>query len=237
MLAHILRIISIALACIGVVGCASSGPIGLDPAVEVAPMGELPPPGVDEASTILPQDKLRVDVLGFDELSRELQVSAAGTFPFPLIGVVEAAGKEPTAVAQDIANRLRGRYVVNPIVTVDVLEQPNRLITVGGEVEKPGRYPVLGKLSLLEAVASAEGTTDSSKLKEVMIFREVAGQRYIGIYDLRAIQRGNYRDPRVFPGDIIQVGRSPTLRYLQAIAAITPLITTPIILLDRARSR
>lgn len=205
----------------------------MDPGIEIAELSALPAPETDETAIVRPQDSLRIDVLGFPELSRELQVTANGTFPFPLIGTVDASGKEPMAIAQDIADRLRGPYVVDPVVTVDVLEQPGRLMTLGGEVARPGRYPVFGRMSLLEAVATGGGTTDTAKLKEVIIFRQVGGQRYIGVYDLGAIQRGNYGDPTVYPGDIIQIGESPALRRLQAITSLAPLITSPIILLDR----
>lgn len=228
-----LRIAALALAGTLLSACASSKPVGMDPRIEVAELSSLPSPELDETAIVRPQDSLRVDVLGFPDLSRELQVSAAGTFPFPLIGTVEASGKDPSIIAQDIANRLRGPYVVDPVVTVDVLERPGRLITLGGEVARPGRYPIFSQMSLLEAVATGGGTTDTAKLQEVIVLRTVGGQRYIGVYDLSAIQRGNYDDPTVYPGDIIQVGESPTLRRLQAVTSLAPLITTPIILLDR----
>ena len=227
------RIFLLAAASTLLTACASSGPIGTDPGIAVAELSALPAPATDETAIIRPQDSLRIDVLGFPELSRELQVSATGTFAFPLIGMVEAEGREPQAIAQDIAARLRGPYVVDPVVTVDVLEQPGRVFTMGGEVNKPGRYPVFGTMSLLEAVATGGGTTDTAKIGEVVIFRTVGDQRYIGIYDLGAIQRGNYADPTIYPGDIVQVGESPTLRRLQAITSLAPLITSPIILLDR----
>ena len=160
-------------------------------------------------------------------------VASSGTFQFPLIGVVQAEGRTPLEISQDIADRLRGDYVVNPEVTVDVIEQPSRLITVGGEVNRPGMHQALRSMTLLEAVALGGGTSDTAKLSEVLIFRTINGQRYIGLYDLGAIQRGNYSDPQVYADDIIQVGDSPTLRRIQAVTALAPLVTTPIILLDR----
>ena len=104
---------------------------------------------------------------------------------------------------------------------------------MGGEVNSPGRYPILKPMTLMEAVATSGGTTDTASTGEVLIFRTVSGQRYIGAYDLSAIQRGNYQDPFVFPGDIVQVGESPSLRRIRTIATITPLVTAPLILLER----
>lgn len=222
-----------AVACASLASCAGAGPIGDAPSIEVADLSALPAPSVEETSVIRPQDSLQINVLGFPDLSRELVVANSGTFQFPLIGVVQADGRTPLAISQDIAARLRGNYVVNPEVTVDVLDQPGRLVTVGGEVNRPGMHQALRSMSLLEAVALGGGTSDTAKLSEVLIFRTIGGQRYIGLYDLRAIQRGNYSDPQVYAGDIIQVGDSPTLRRIQAVTALAPLITSPIILLDR----
>lgn len=222
-----------ALAAALVASCASPGPIGIAPNVELAGLNELPTPSIDEVAVVRPRDTLRISVFGFPDLSRELQVNSSGSFQFPLIGMVEADGRTPLSIARDIAARLRGAYVVDPEVTVDSIGQPGRLFTMGGEVESPGRYPVLGLMSLLDAVATGGGVTDTALLDEVLIFRTVEGQRYIGVYDLGAIQRGNYEDPTIYPGDTIQVGDSPTLRRIQAIATIIPLVTTPLILLER----
>lgn len=231
---QILRTTLLAAACAALASCAGSGPIGTAPTIEVAELSALPAPAIDEVSVVRPQDSLRISVLGFPDLSRdELLVGYSGAFQFPLIGTVEADGRTPLEISEEIADRLRGDYVVNPEVTVDVLEQPGRLFTVGGEVNRPGRHQVLGSMTLLEAVAIGGGTSETAKLSEVLVFRTVNGQRYIGLYDLRAIQRGNYPDPLVYAGDIVQVGDSPTLRRIQAITALAPLITSPVILLDR----
>lgn len=228
-----MRTTLLATACVFLASCASSGPIGEAPSVEVAELSALPAPSLEEMSAIRSQDSLRISVLGFPDLSREFVVANTGTFQFPLIGVVNADGRTPVEISKEIADRLRGDYVVNPEVTVDVIEQPGRLVTVGGEVNRPGMHQALRSMSLLEAVALGGGTSDTAKLSEVLIFRTINGQRYIGLYDLRAIQRGNYVDPQVYAGDVIQVGDSPTLRRIQAVTALAPLITSPIILLDR----
>ena len=229
---HILRIALMALAGAGLSSCASPGPIAADPGIQLADLNELPAPIVDEASVVRPQDTLRVSVFGFPDLSREFQVNASGDFQFPLIGSVEADGRTPLAIAQEISSRLRGRYVVKPEVTIDTIEQPGRLFTVGGQVKSPGRYPATGSITLLEAIAEAKGTSDTARLEDVLIFRTVNEQRFIGIYNLGAIQRGNYLDPAVYADDIIQVGASPAQRRLALLTSLTPLLT-PIILLDR----
>ena len=231
---QIFRIGLITASCAWLVSCASPGPIGTAPGIESAGLTALPAPSVDETAVVRPRDSLRVNVLNFPELSREFQVDASGAFQFPLLGVIDAAGRAPLSIAREIASRLSsGRFVVDPVVTLDTLEQPGRLITLGGEVKAPGRYPVSDPVSLLEAIAIGGGTSDTAQLEEVIVLRTVDGQRYIGVYNLAAIQRGNYADPSIYTGDIIQVGDSPSLRRISAITTLAPLITVPLILVDR----
>ena len=100
-------------------------------------------------------------------------------------------------------------------------------------MEKPGEYPVLGRQSLLRVVNQAGGLADYAKLDDVLILRTVNRQRYIGAYNIQAIQRGNYDDPTVYPNDIIIVGDSPNRRRLDGILQFAPLLSTSAILIDR----
>ncbi|MXP13321.1 polysaccharide export protein [Altererythrobacter confluentis] len=231
---QIFRIAILAIAGISLAACASSPkPIATAPGIQLVDLDALPSPEGDGGAIVRSQDTLRVSVLGFADLSRELKVDATGAFQFPLIGLIQADGRTPIAISREIAQRLDGRFVVNPEVTVDLMEQPGRVITIGGEVSRPGRYPVTGSMTLLEVVATGGGATDTAQLDDVLIFRKAEGERYIGVYNLGAIQRGNYADPVVFAGDIVQVGNSPTLKRIQMLTALSPLLTTPIILLER----
>ncbi|MCJ7420419.1 polysaccharide biosynthesis/export family protein [Sphingomicrobium astaxanthinifaciens] len=228
------RLALLALASTALASCASTPPpVGTAADIRVAEFNQLPKPATDASALVHPGDKIQISVLGFEDLSRELLVGPTGEFQFPLIGLIQAAGRNPFDIAQQIEAELAGDYVVNPVVTVDILEQSGRLYTVGGQVEKPGRYDLVGPMTLLEAVATSGGTTETANLADVVILRTIDGQRYVGAYNLGAIQRGNYEDPEIFVGDIIQVGDSPALRRIKRIATLSPLITTPIILIER----
>ena len=217
--------------------CVSAQPVGTGP--DVVRMDTLPPPTradyLDSSRAYLvgPYDKLQIDVFGVEELAREVQVDASGRISFPLIGVIDAAGRTPLEVAGVIEDRLRGNYVRDPQVTVNLEESLSQQITVDGQVAKPGLYPVIGRMTLVRAVAVAGGTADYANLQDVVVFREVDGQRMVGLYNLRGIRRGNYADPDIYPNDIIIVGDSPQRRLFDDIAKAAPLITTPLILLLR----
>ena len=91
------------------------------------------------------------------ELSKSVQVAEAGTINLPLVGDIQAAGKTPQQVEQDLAKKLGAKYLQSPQVTIYVREYNSQRITVDGAVRKPGVYPFRGKGTLLQYLAMAEG--------------------------------------------------------------------------------
>ncbi len=176
-------------------------------------------------------DKLKIDVFAMENMDREVQVDAAGRIAYPLVGSIQAAGKTPQELSTQIVAGLRRKYVRNPEVTVNVMESSSQLITVDGQVEKPGVYPVLGRMTLMRAVASAGGASENAKLDDVVVFREVDGKKYAGLYNLQAIRRGTYADPELFANDVVVMGDSPAQRRFKDLIQAAPLLTTPLIIL------
>ncbi len=181
-----------------------------------------------------PFDKLSVDVFGIDELSRpEVQVDANGTISLPLAGTINAAGKSPPELAREIERALRGNFVRNPQVSVNLKDTVSQVVTVDGQVAKPGLYPVIGKMTLMRAVATAGGTGEFARLEDVVVFRTVNQDRYAGVYNLKAIRQGNYDDPEVFANDVIVVGDSAARRRFKDLIQLAPLLSTPLLILFR----
>jgi polysaccharide export outer membrane protein len=149
----------------------------------------------------------------------------------PLAGVINAAGLTIEEMESEIEKRLRARYFRNPEVAVSLLEAESSRITVDGQVRRPGLYPAVTQMTLLQAIARAEGTTENARLNEVVIFRTVEGQRYAALYDLRGIRRGMYKDPNVFANDIITVGDSASRQLFRDFIQLVPLLTTPLVVL------
>ena len=237
------------LASIALASCAGSKPLGQGPysagtksGVRVVTSQELPPPErtdlVEQNRPYLigPFDKLVIDVFGIEELSKkEVQTDAGGRISFPLAGIVEAAGKTPAEVEEILEERLRGRFVRDPQVTVNLKETVSQVITVDGQVKEPGLYPVIGRMTLMRAVATAKGSAEFAKLDDVVIFRTVGGQKMAALYNLKAIRRGYYDDPEVFANDVVVVGDSAGRRLFKDALQIAPLLTTPLILLLQNR--
>jgi polysaccharide biosynthesis/export protein len=231
-LQRVLGLIALLLLC----ACAGNRALGGDPNIQVLDTAELPVPdrsdliGQDRPYLIGAFDKLIIDVFGIDELSKkEVQTDASGRISFPLAGVVGAAGKTPAEVETILEDRLRGAYVRDPQVTVNLKETVSQVITVDGEVKEPGLYPVVGRMTLMRAVATAKGVAEFAKLNDVVIFRTVNGQKLAALYDLRAIRRGAYQDPEVFANDVVVVGDSKARRLFKDVLQVIPAVVTPII--------
>lgn len=184
----------------------------------------------DRASLIGPLDVVNVDVFGVPELTRELQVDLSGQIAMPLIGSVDARGKTPSELSQIISARLE-RYVRQPDVTVNVKTAVSQVVTVDGEVGKPGLYPVTNQTTLMRAIASAEGLTEFANVDDVVILRTVNNQRMAGLYNIGAIRRGVYADPTIYANDVVIVGDSPSRRLFRDIVATAPLIAAPLVAL------
>jgi polysaccharide export outer membrane protein len=176
-----------------------------------------------------PSDKLKIDVFGVEDLSGEFQTDASAGLSMPLIGYVDAASKTPDELAAVITAKLR-RFVKDPQVTVNLKETTSQVFTVDGQVTQPGSYPVVGNMSLMRAVATAKGVGEFARMVDVVIFRTVDGHALAGLYNLAAIRRGLYADPKIYANDVIIVGDSTARRLFNQFIQVSPLFTTPLIL-------
>ena len=213
-------------------GCAVNRSVGLSPDVTLTALEELPAPRGEISYVIGPQEKLEIEVVGAETLSGTYLTDIDAKLAFPLIGTLALDGKSPTEASELIAEGLRGRYVLDPQVRVIPEDFPVPSFSVGGQVKKPGSYPAVGKQTLLRVVNKAEGLTEFARQDDVLVLRAVEGRRYIGVYNIGAIQRGNYPDPQIFANDIVMVGDSPERRRLNVLLQVLPpVVTTALILI------
>ena len=214
--------------------CSSPGLIDTGAVAIVAPEA-LPAPTVADLTNgarphyVGPFDQVSIELLGLPELSRQVRVDAAGHIALPLAGTIDVSGKTPEDLTAIIEERLRGSYVRDPRVTVTVNDTVSQTVTVDGEVRLPGVFPVVGRMTLIKAIASAQGTTDVANTNHVVVFRRVDGQQMAALYDLRAIRLGAYEDPEVYTNDVVVVGESNARRLFPQILQAAGLIMTPIV--------
>jgi polysaccharide export outer membrane protein len=201
-------------------GVAVAAPDTPPPAVSQAvarPVGA-PAPAATAAVTssyrIGPDDTLEIMVYQVPELTRTVQVDSAGQFNLPLVGRVDAAGRTADEISALLTEKLDGRYLKDPLITVLVKQAANQRVTVDGAVIKPGVYTLAGPTSLLQALALANGPDARvANLKKVAIFRTTAGERSSVIYDLTKIRDGKAPDPPVRADDIVVVDSSGTRSF------------------------
>jgi len=197
--------------------------------------GEMPAPMREDVTVpsrpyaIGPSDELSIDVFGVSELSQRVVVDASGQISMPLLGSLTVSGMTASEVADTITRGLKGAYVRNPSVSVNISKAVSQVVTVDGAVGRPGLYPLSGRMSLLRAIALASSTTEFARENHVVVFRESGGKKYAALYDLRAIRQGAYGDPDIYANDIIVVGDSQARRVFKDVLAASGLITTPII--------
>ena len=183
----------------------------------------------DRPSLIGPLDTIQVDVFNVPDLSREVQVDASGRISMPLVGTVDANGKTAAELSTMIEAALKGRYIRNPEVIVNIKNSVSQVVTVDGQVVEPGLYPVTNQMTLMRAIASAKGMNEFARETDVVILRTVNGQKMAGLYNVAAIRRGAYDDPAIYANDVIVVGDSPQRRLFRDLITLSPVLAAPLV--------
>ena len=142
----------------------------------------------------------------------------------PLAGTLQAGGRTPDELARAIEDELRGRYLRDPQVSVNIKEALGDLVTIDGEVREPGVYPVLGRMTLQQAIATAKGASEAANIKNVVVFRTVDGQQMAAMFNLHDIRSGRSEDPQVYGRDIVVVGENSLRRWLRDTAITFPIL-------------
>ncbi|WP_295455969.1 polysaccharide biosynthesis/export family protein [uncultured Thiodictyon sp.] len=213
---------------LGIAACAGTGPHS-GAAGSAYPTAKVPLPAATQASVdttnpnltadgkvttgknyvIGPEDLLKIEVYGAETMNRSVRVNAAGQIVLPLIGVVQAAGLTSEQLAGEIAARLGKDYMQNPQVIIFIEEYTSQRVTVVGAVATPGVYPLKGRATLVQAVASAGGPSKVANIRLVKLMRlKPDGTRNITEYNLNDIQEGRISDPEIRGEDLVLVDTS-----------------------------
>jgi polysaccharide biosynthesis/export protein len=173
------------------------------------------------AYKIGPQDVVEVSVFKVPELSSTVQVSEAGTVNLPLVGEVPAAGRTARQVENELTHLLGRKYLQNPQVTVFIKEYNSQRVTIDGAVKRPGVFPIQGSMSLLQAVAMAQGLEDMAD-DTVIVFRDVDGVRKVARFDVSEIRTGDAKDPQLIAGDVVVAGTSTFKKGFNSFLKVLP---------------
>ena len=146
----------------------SPSAIGVVPGLKTLASGQTPRGAVEEYR-VGAKDVLKITTWGHEDLSRQVVVSADGTFQFPLIGDVRVGGLTPGAIETLLRDLLGKDYLVNPQVSVSVQEYRSQRVFVLGEVEKPGTYAMTGQTTLLDVLSQAGGPGKNAGRQAVVV--------------------------------------------------------------------
>jgi polysaccharide biosynthesis/export protein len=128
----------------------------------------------DAPYTLASGDRLRIIVFGQDSLSNSYAVDGSGHISMPLIGSVSAEGETTGSLARKIEARLRGGFIRDPHVSIEV--EAFRPFFVLGEVTTPGQYPYVNGMTAQTAAAIAGGFTPRAYKDTVDLTRVIDGR-------------------------------------------------------------
>jgi polysaccharide export outer membrane protein len=135
------------------------------------------------------------------QFSQPYTVDEKGMLNLPYIGQVRAAGLAPNVVQSNVESMLRDQKIfTHPTVTINI-QPTSRFISVGGAVRQPGRVPFTADLTLMSAINAAGGFNDFANPRKVRLVR--GGKATV--YDAVALRKDPSGDPRILPGDQIDV--------------------------------
>lgn len=160
-------------------------------------------------------DVIRVTVYQNPDLTLETRVSEAGVVSYPLLGSVRVGGQSVTEVEKRIADGLRtGNFVKQPQVTVLVVQVRGNQVSVLGQVNRPGRFPLEAADMRLSDVLAMAGGVAPVGADVVTVAGTRNGQPFRTEIDLaRAIGAGSRPggDIHIVNGDVVWVDRAPTV--------------------------
>lgn len=135
-------------------------------------------PSRDASFIIGTADVLAINVWKETEISRVVPVRSDGKISLPLVGELQASGRTPKQLEDEISARLKD-YISEPQVTVIVQEIRSQKFNVLGMVMRPGSYPLTKPMTVIDAIAMAGGFRDFAKQKDIYVLRRNANGKQI----------------------------------------------------------
>ena len=168
-------------------------------------------PSVRAATTdpdykIGPQDVITINVWKEPDISRVIPVRPDGKISIPLLNDVVAAGLTPMELANVITEGLK-KYMNGPQVTVIITEINSRRVYVLGQVGRPGAFPLLPNMTVLQLLSSCGGFTEFANSKKIYILRAVGDKQVKIFFNYKDVVSGRKPGDNIVlqPGDTLVV--------------------------------
>jgi polysaccharide export outer membrane protein len=166
-------------------------------------------PAVSASHVLAADELIEVKVFQEPDLDVATRIPQDGRITIPLIGQITIVGLTVQQATQLIRDRLEARFLVNPQVTLSVMEEAKRLFTVLGQVQRPGtyRFPERQALDLVQVIGIAGGYTRIADPGKITVKRRTSGEEMVLRVDGTRMARDQKSRPfAVEAGDLITVG-------------------------------
>lgn len=164
-------------------------------------------PATDDPNYVIgAEDVLDISVWKEPDISRTVPVRPDGKISLPLLHDVQAAGLTPKQLGVLVTESLK-KFLTEPQVTVIVTAINSRRVYILGEVGRPGAYPLLPNMTVLQALSSAGGFTQYANSKKIYVLRSESGKQVKYPFNYRQVVAGEYPQQNIVlqPGDTIVV--------------------------------
>ena len=172
---------------------------------KMAGSSAIQPSLADEKTFVIgPEDQIEIVVWGNPQIGGPVLVRPDGRVSVTLVGEVQAAGRTPAELSNDLGELLRQKDILKrPQVSVKVLQINSKKYMINGEVLKPGPFPLVVPTRVMEALVNAGGFKDFANKKNIVIIR---GAKRLS-FNWNEVVKGKRPEQNVFlePGDIIIV--------------------------------
>lgn len=159
-----------------------------------------------DRTTLGPGDLFQLEIVGEADLPKEYQVAADGTVTLPYVHTMTAAGFEPHEFAKLVRQELiEKKILTDPSVVVTVKEYRSKFVTLLGQVQRPGSFPLSPGMTLLQAISLSGGFTSIAKTDQVTLTRKASSGTTTVVLDVEDIYEGRSQDIELQPGDRIFV--------------------------------
>ena len=126
---------------------------------------------IDPKSYVIgPEDIINIRVWRDQDMTGVKGVRPDGKITMPLLGDVQAAGLTPDRLAAQLKQAL-SEYTRQPDVVVEVVQVNSKSYTITGEINRPGKYPLVVQTHVFEAISAAGGFRDFANKKDIVIMR------------------------------------------------------------------
>jgi len=155
---------------------------------------------------VQPGDVLAVSVWKEEDLIQDVIVRPDGQITFPLVGEARAAGNSIEDLRLLISERLK-KYIPDPVVTVSVRQLAGNTIYVLGKVNRPGVFPIVRDVDVMQALSLAGGTSTYAALNDIKILRRVNGKLTALSFKYAEVEKGKRLEQNVVlrAGDVVVV--------------------------------